>query len=230
MSKTLDKQTMKLAAVLMESLPAVSGQTMQYWIDSKNRRELKEKLWKALRRFDLVWQTVFLKSANTVTEIRKAFSESGKEGFGVHMSDDMERLLPRIDLTIENSEGVTKKDIHQQEVKLVGLIRVSVAQLGLEEGGSIREVFAQAKAFGLGFCSWQIALNLRLLYKNQPADERLYIGMESTLDEDENEVFPFLDNTNEGMFIAIAHVDPRTVYSADTEWVFVVTPPASAKK
>lgn len=58
------------------------------------------------------------------------------------------------------------------------LVIASVADLGYKNGAPRKDVFIRAHEFGLGFCTLDVVLQLRLQYTNQPKGEILVIAME----------------------------------------------------
>lgn len=66
----------------------------------------------------------------------------------------------------------------------VDVVRVSVEELGFEGETTWDAIYKKAKELGLGLCPYEIGLQLRLQYTDQPKSEWLFIGMEAIPDSE----------------------------------------------
>ncbi len=64
----------------------------------------------------------------------------------------------------------------------MGLVRVTVAELGFPNGETRREIYARALKLGLELCPSEVGPQLRLQYSDQPKGEWVIIGMEPITD------------------------------------------------
>ena len=69
-----------------------------------------------------------------------------------------------------------------KEKETANLVSFSVAELGFSNSATLQEIYDKAKEFGLELCPSQVGPELRLIYKDQPVDERLEIVMEPISD------------------------------------------------
>ena len=93
--------------------------------------------------------------------------DAALDAAGCGIGDTAGEILARPTFTV----SATKAD--------VGLIAVSVAELGFQAGtASLADIYARARQLGFGFAAAEVAPQLRLQYFDQPIGEFLIIGME----------------------------------------------------
>jgi len=108
-----------------------------------------------------------------------------KLGTGLKTADDFRSALKEADGNI----GDCGNDILGKlafavspEEKEVGLIVVSVAEIGFEGGATRVDIYRRAQELGLDLCPNEVGPQLRLQYKDQPKGELLLIAMEPIAD------------------------------------------------
>ena len=68
----------------------------------------------------------------------------------------------------------------------IDLVKMSVAELGFENGATLKEIYSKAKEIGLELCPNEVGAELRLQYADQPEYEWFRIAMEAITDSDGN--------------------------------------------
>jgi hypothetical protein len=66
----------------------------------------------------------------------------------------------------------------------IHLVVISGVNLGLEYDPTTKDVYIQARSFGLNLCPAEVGPQLRLQYPDQPSGERLLIAMEPIIDSE----------------------------------------------
>ena len=112
-----------------------------------------------------VWKIVQGGTYETVDDLRATITKSG-----VKICDYTKFAL---------LDNVT----HCGELIELKLVRVSVAELGFEDGATYSQICARAKELGLKLCPAEVGLKLRLQYLDQPMDTYFYIAMEPITDD-----------------------------------------------
>lgn len=107
----------------------------------------------------------------------------------------------------------------------VDLAVVSAADLGSgAEGMSRAEIYRRAAQLGLGLCSAEVALQLRLQYANQPLGEFLQIAMEPVLTKNGDLAGLSLGNGGAGLLVIGGDAHPQRILSPTVRFVFVRHP------
>lgn len=106
----------------------------------------------------------------------------------------------------------------------VGLVDVSVAELGFGNGTTRRNIYERALKLGLGFPSSEVGPQLRLQYNNQPEGKRLYIGMKPVKDSFRNPLIFYIERLGASLYL-LDGIDgePNIFWSSDTHWIFLAS-------
>jgi hypothetical protein len=100
------------------------------------------------------------------------------------------------------------------------LIRLTVGDLGFQNGATTDQIYARAQELGLELCPPDTGPNYRLKYLNQPMGEYIYIGMKQITDRDGD---PFVFNLvrgDEGLWLCRNWAKPGHFWASDYEFVF----------
>src|SRR5262249_31610728 len=128
---------------------------------------------------------------------------------GIHVGDAAEEVLHRPAFTVSRSRGS------------VQLARVSVAQLGFAEPATLAEIYRRAVRSGLELCPAEIAPQLRLQYRDQPAGHFLHVAMHPIATYS-GELFGLsLGNGGAGLILAGVDGRPDAVMPPQAVFVFV---------
>lgn len=106
-----------------------------------------------------VWKSVRIGDYKSVADLRKALKHGGFQ-----ISDWASSILDRTPLA---SQATT-----------VDLAKVTVAELGFQNGATTAEIYARARERGLELCPAEVGPVLRMAYNDQAVSEWLAIGME----------------------------------------------------
>lgn len=197
----MDKQVLKLGARILENLPEMDGSTIQDWID--NPGGLQVALQRTFSRFR-VWKTIRIGTGpQNVNYFREALKRNGNRISG--WADDLLNKFTPNDSNLE-----------------VDLVNVLVANLGLKNSATLRDIYKRARELGLQLCPAEIGPQLRLQYQNQPNDEWLRIGMEPIADSDGYSRIFLVGHGGDDLGLDTLSFNPKCVWSHDGRWVFVV--------
>jgi hypothetical protein len=108
-----------------------------------------------------IWRTTTLGSYKGVNAYRDALDAAN-----IKIGDAADEILGRPAFPYAGEKTV------------VELAIVSAAELGLESESSLADFYNRARRLGLMLCPAEVALQLRLDYRNQPLGEALTIAME----------------------------------------------------
>jgi hypothetical protein len=108
-----------------------------------------------------IWRTTTLGSYKGVNAYRDALDAAN-----IKIGDAADEILGRPAFP------------YAREKTVVELAIVSAAELGLESESSLADFYNRARRLGLMLCPAEVALQLRLDYRNQPLGEALTIAME----------------------------------------------------
>ena len=207
-AKTYDRQTAKFLAVVGESMPELSGEVMQGWIQNPRavQKALKEALCPPEVVLDLmVWKTIQL---GTGLKIAKDFRKAIKNS-GFHISDWAGDILGKSGFTV-----VT-------QATEVDLVKVTVAELGFKEGARRDQIYKKAQELGLDLCPPEVGPQLRLQYQDQPDGEWVLIGMEPITDSDGYPVVFDVERGGPELWLYGSWGRPDGFWDPDFRWVFV---------
>lgn len=106
----------------------------------------------------------------------------------------------------------------------IDLVKISVAELGFEQGATRDAIHKKALELGLELCPSEIGPQLRLQYVDQPMQQMVIIGMEPIVDSGGGVQMFFLGRFAFGLWldsyrgdVALEHIWPP-----DFQWVFVL--------
>lgn len=112
------------------------------------------------------------------------------------------------------------KKVKYGKKRKIDLVKVTVGELGFDDWTTTKEVFAKAKKLGLELCPQEVGPILRDVYRDQPKDEWLYIGMKMVLDRVGGpSVFELLHG-DYGLWLYGFWAGPVYRWSPDVEFLF----------
>jgi hypothetical protein len=196
------KSQLSLIDALKDLLDKVTGDDGDMWLRGLCRFLRRENPWTKLDPFI----TIKIGTYKDIPSLRKALEDSG-----VSISESSNSILDRV--TLSKSE------------KLLDLVVLSVADLGLSIGAGTLQVYDAAKKQGFELCPAEVGPQLRLQYIDQPNGEFLQIAME---DITHTPVSFCVSNFGGNMVLEDAFVDPfyhkygaSCSYEESDEFVFV---------
>lgn len=83
----------------------------------------------------------------------------------------------------------------------VNLVSFSVSNLGLPDGVTLREIYAKADELGLDLCDPHVAPEMRLAFKDQPANSFYRIAMKPVIKPGGREVVFGVDRLGDGLWL-----------------------------
>lgn len=147
-----------------------------------------------------------------------------KLGTGLKSADDFRKAITASGMKIgdwaNDILGKPEFTAISQETEL-GLVVVSVAELGFKKGATREQIYNRAKERGLELCPAEVGPQLRLQYVDQPLNDRLVIGMEPIRHSDG---FLYVFNVARHDAALWLHSDydyPDYVWDSGTRFVFV---------
>lgn len=151
-----------------------------------------------------VFKTVKLRTGIDGDGYRRAIKQSK-----IGISEYADQILGKKEFLV-----VTK------EIKL-DLVDISVAELGFNNGVSLKKIFARAKAMGLQLCPNQVGPELRLQYKDQSNGE-LIIGMKPIVDSDGFINLFDIECDSSGLWLTTDYARLVNFWSCDSRFIFVL--------
>ncbi|WKZ27072.1 MAG: hypothetical protein QY311_02995 [Candidatus Paceibacterota bacterium] len=149
------------------------------------------------------FQKITLSVYDNVATLRKAIADSGN-----NISDYGEDLLAKMSLVKEPVE--------------LELVCVSVKDLGLKSGATIKQIYDRARKLGLDLCPAQVGPELRLAYQDQPIGEWLLVAMEQITDRNGHpSVFIVGCDVHGVRWLDGDYAYPSNTWSGLSRWVFV---------
>lgn len=109
-----------------------------------------------------------------------------------------------------------------EKAESLDLVILSVADLGLERGGTTDEVYTQAKKLCLELCPAWVGPQLRLDYTEQPLGEYIFIGMEQIADRDRYPLVFSVARDSDGSWLYAYYARPDDGWYPGYRFVFVV--------
>lgn len=200
----MDKQTMEFGARVLQDLPELNGTVMQKWIG--DRKGLQQTLRQALCRFETFMSIKLGTDLKTARAFGWALGDMGSLITDYHLEDLAEQVIRSSHFTVASQETE------------IDLVVVSLAELGLKDGVGYSNIFERAQEFSLELCSFEAGPQLRLQYKDQPEDERLYIAMKPINAWGGLGVF-HVDNDNGPLWLRFDNYTSK--WKSDSLWVFV---------
>lgn len=148
-----------------------------------------------------------------------------KLGTGIKDADGFRKALKKADCNIgdwgNNILGKPAFKVAEAETE-VELVVVSNAELGFENGATVKETYARAKELGLELCPNEVGPQLRLQYKDQPKGGWLLIAMEPITDSGGDLYVFYVERYGDGkqwLRGSFGHPDYR--WHASSCWVFL---------
>ena len=193
----------------LERMPALSVETIQKWM--KNPEALERALESALacppdlHEGDYPSIKVTIGTGSDVASLKGALVR-GEFYIGDWARDLLDKLT--YPLTTEKRE--------------VGLVIRSVTELGFEAGAAYKDICAKAKEMGLGLCSIETALQLRLQYLEQPRDEWFIVATEPVKNSRGYPSLFYVGHGNDGLALSADYGYPRTAFSLLHRFAFVL--------
>lgn len=148
-----------------------------------------------------------------------------KLGTGLKTADDFRKALKEANCSIgylgNDILGKPAFKVADKETE-VELIVVSNAELGFENGTTVKETYARAKELGLDLCPNEVGPQLRLQYKDQPKGEWLLVAMEPITDSVGNVGVFHVERRGDGkLWLGGSRGNPDHGWDASTRWVFL---------
>lgn len=163
-------------------------------------------------RLNPVWRTIQLGVPPIITD---AFLNYVSEE-----NRNMQPELVRIRIS-ENAESVLRCpefEFIYDHIE-VELVKVSLAQLGLEHRARLRDIFEAAKKRGFKKCHKEIGPRLRIKYLQQPQRERIVIGSDPIFDGAYKNIF-LLDSEKAELWLRAAPGNLDGFWDDTFKWVF----------
>jgi len=155
-----------------------------------------------------IWKTIRLGTGLKTAEDFLTALKRG--GYGIQ-SDWMKGVLSGPSFTIAS-----------EKVK-IKLVKVTVSELGFLKGGvKISGIYQRAQELGLGLCSLETALQLRLQYKDQPVDDVFSVATKTFMGPQGSPDTFYLTSAGNGiLYLLSGDGHPEHLWSAAASWVFV---------
>ncbi|MFC1612260.1 hypothetical protein ACFL29_00195 [Patescibacteria group bacterium] len=118
---------------------------------------------------------------------------------------------------MENPDFTTSKNKEKAD-----LIRLTVKDLGFENGATTDEIYKKAEELGLELCPAETGPQYRLQYKNQPLGEWSFIGMKQIHASDGYPLVFHLERSGDGVWLDYHWVKPGGHWDPDYGFVFRV--------
>ncbi len=203
---TYDQQTAKFISVVCQSIPELSGDVMQGWIENpKGLKKFLKGLCLPERMSNFpTWKTIKLGIHKSADEYCKAIKANGFK-IGNWANDILGK--PAFTVSFDEVE--------------VELVKVTVGELGFKNGATRKEIYERAIELGLKLCPNEVGPALRLQYADQPLDEWLLVAMEPIADSDGDlSVFEVVRGSD-GSWLRGCRGGPGNFWSAGGQWVFL---------
>ncbi|MBI2475510.1 hypothetical protein HYV69_03745 [Candidatus Uhrbacteria bacterium] len=201
MSEMLGGTLAEVAGPMKDFWTKLAGSDGTMWLTAFKRFLRKENPW-ASSKFRVI-RTVTLGLHETPEAYEKAL-----ESAGFKISDWARNLLKKI--------TCSKKEVE------VNLTSATIAELGLPNGGTTKEVYSAILAQGGQLCPAEVGPALRLFYKDQTKGEWFQIAMEAISDSrGALNVFD-IDHDKDGLWLDTFEDLPGDRWGFDHRFVFVV--------
>ena len=153
------------------------------------------------------WRTLKLGTGlQTADNFRQDLKKSGNK-----ISDWANDILGKPEFTVTSTKEVE-----------VGLVNISVAELGFPNGATRKEIYQKVKELGLELCPPEVGPQLRLQYQNQPMNEQLFIGMEPIAGSDGRLGVFSVERAGDGRWLDTDYGGSGLVWSGSSRWVFLL--------
>ena len=204
-AKTFNRQTAKFLAVVGESMPELSSDEMQRWIQDP----------RALQRF--------LNGLRTSTSEFKVW-KTIKLGTGPKTAEDFQSSIKAIGNKISKwaSDILSKRAFTTSDTEMeLDLVNVSARELGFEKGATRKEIYERALILGLQLCPAEVGPQLRLQYQDQPNGEWLTIGMEPVSGSGDDLYVFRVVRGDDDLWLYSNNDRPESFWNPVGRWVFV---------
>jgi hypothetical protein len=152
-----------------------------------------------------IWKSITVGLHRGVNAVRNALDEAK-----IAIGDSADEILGRPAFTFAGE---------RQQLNLVVL---SVAELGFgAQGGTLGDIHARAIRIGFELCPEEVAPQLRLQYRNQPAGEFLHVAMKPQSTYRGDPVDFTLANSGAGLSLLGGSARPDLVIAGNVAFVFV---------
>jgi hypothetical protein len=116
---------------------------------------------------------------------------------GINVGDNTRSLLRSQDFTTFPDQ------------QTLSLVKVEVGDLGLTSNTpTTDQIYARASELGLDVCPAEVVPHLRLTYKDQPMDERLFVGMKQVTDSHGDPRVFTLERRDNGLWLSNTSAGP----------------------
>jgi hypothetical protein len=148
------------------------------------------------------WKIITLGRHKTPAAYRVALKPNGDQ-----IGDYANQILKKISIAATETQ--------------IGLIVKTNAELGLPNGGTLKESYDRGLELGYFLCPSEVGPALRLAYLDQPNNEVLIIAMEPIADSDGDlDVFR-VGHDGDGRWLCAYCNHPDHRFDASARWVFV---------
>lgn len=197
------KQIQRLGASVLMGLPEMNTDLAQFWIENptalkkvlgnlSNMPRPEMKLWKSVR------------GDNNIDSILNGLANKG-----VIISDEAKNIILQYGATSIKGYAFN------------ALIRLTVAELGFENGATYEQIIKRVDRFGLRFCGLKMAIQLRYDYDDQPDGERIIVMTSPTIMGLNNSLRVFrLQRAGKELVLHGVSLNPRTVLNKDHILIF----------
>ena len=117
---------------------------------------------------------------------------------------------------------ILKKIVCEQAPTEIQLGSATVAELGLPKGGTTDQLHAALRALGLELCPAEVGPALRLLLKDQPKGEWLWLAMEAIASSDDDLRVFGVGTSADGLWLFTVDGHPGRRFDAGDRVVFAV--------
>ncbi len=211
---SIQTQTNKFTATILQNLPEVPEDIMQNWIE--NPKALQKLLSGLVPPVNgsatefKIWKTLKLRTGIDADGYRKTIKGkkvgSKKMDIGDYANDILGK--PAFAVVTEETE--------------LDLVVVSVAELGFKNGAKLKDIYDRAKEKGLQLCPNQVGPELRLQYEDQPNGEWLVIGMEPITDSDGGLYVFYVEHNVSDLWLSTHYDYPGLLWFSNDRFVFVL--------
>ena len=144
-------------------------------------------------------------------------------GTGLKTTGDFRRALTEGEYRISNwASDILGKPafiVATKKIKL-DLVKVSVEELGFNQGAMRQQIYERAQEHGLKLCPAEVGPQLRLQYSDQPYKEWLVVAMEPIILSDGGLVVFGVEYGSGGQLLEGYRGDPDFLWYGDYQFVF----------
>ncbi len=114
-------------------------------------------------------------------------------------------------------------DVHRcaQQGMPIELVNISVSAFGWVDGANYKDICARGVELGFELCPAEVGPALRLMYKDQPYGESLYIAMEAVVTADGLRNIFMLNRDEHGYWLCAGNGDLAQFYQPHHRFLFV---------